>query len=355
MHTVVRFAACAALGLCASLALAKGDLSASEPQFSFDDSVPGDPLPNGGPIVHVYSENGDRYDFVGHLNEPVIFSATFSGSCGRVYKANSAQFRIGETTEGFSVPGDRGAWFSRTGVVHLPKDQLDGFDAVQACNAKLKSLSADTHKSKEALIREGFGIRYRDQLRGRGSLFCSGSNNTQGANVDLDVWVYCRPREVEAPTRAAKVKVKTAELVPLISNLQFHVDKERYVGKCPTGIVFGGSITASRAGRVRYRTVGNDGSKSPEFTLEFGGAGTKAISDWGETFSRPDPGQSLSAGGATTEGPDYAGWRRLEIVEPAGFAPSTPAEYAITCQEQPVQLQAVPAKPTRQPARVKDN
>ena len=355
MHTLVRVAVCAVLGLCAVAAFAKGDLSGSKPQFSYDNSNRyGDSLPNGGPIIHVYSEDGDRYDFVGHMNEPVVFSATFSGHCGRVYKANGAQFRIGDTAEGFSVPSDRGAWFSRTGIVRLPKDELGGFDPVRACNDKLKSLSADTDKSKEALIQAGFGIRYPNQFRGRGSLYCSGNNNTQGANVDLDVWVYCRARESKTPIRAKKVKVPHVELVPLISGLQFHVDKEAYVGKCPTGVLFTGSITTSRAGRVKYRTVAHDGSKSPEFTLEFGGAATKEISKWGETFGKPDPSGSLSAGGASGDGPDYAGWRRLEILEPKGFASSTPAEFSITCQA-PGPLKVVPLKPSRQPSRIKND
>ena len=110
MTTFGRIACAVALVLFAVSAFAKGDISSKKPEYSYDNSYKhGDSLPNGGPIIHVYSENGKKYDFVGHMNEPIAFSATFSGSCGRVYKANSAQFGIGDTKEGFAVPHDRAA------------------------------------------------------------------------------------------------------------------------------------------------------------------------------------------------------------------------------------------------------
>ena len=355
MKTLIRIASALALILFAVTAFAKGNISGKKPDYSYDDSYKyGDSLPNGGPIIHVYSENGKKYDFVGHMNEPVTFSASFSGSCGRVYKANSAQFRIGDTTEGFSVPGGRGDYISRSAVVHLPKSDLGGFDAVKACNNKLNTLAAETNKSKSALIELGFGVKYSNQFKGRGTFFCSGHNNVQGTNVNLDVWVNCRAKESEAkpvPKRAKKLKV--SKIVPLISGMQFQVDKENYKGECPTGVIFSGSITTSRAGEVKYRTVAHDGHKSPAFTLKFNAAGTKQISKWGQTFSKPDAGGTLSAGGGSDDDPTYAGWRRLKIVEPKGYASSTEAEYAITCQAEPVQLQVVPLKKTTTPTRVK--
>ena len=101
---------------------------------------------------------------------------------------------------------------------------------------------------------------------------------------------------------------------------------------------------------MKYRTVGHDGSTSPTYTLSFDSAGTKAIGTWGETLSKPKPSGTLSTS-PDSKGPDFSGWRRLEIVEPAGFAPSAPADYSVTCQET-MQLQAAPVA-TAKPARVK--
>ncbi|MEJ2582705.1 MAG: hypothetical protein P8127_13880 [Acidobacteriota bacterium] len=234
----------------------------------------GDALPVGGPVIRVFSEGGDRFDFVGHTNQPVRFHGLLTGACARVNKISYLQFKIADTTTSVSHPGGRGAWFSRTGVVDVPHDEL--------------------------------------------------------------------------------MKAVPAQLAPLISDLEYKVDRPSYVGRCPVGLKFTGSITTSRKGTVKYRSVAHDGSASPTYTLQFGSAGKKMIGVWGETLSEPDPSGTLALGANDGAGPDYQGWRRLEIVEPHGFAPSPPAEYSVTCQEQPLTLQAAPSKPTSAPKRIRE-
>lgn len=332
-------------------ALAGSDVKLKEVTYeSWSQPKAGDPLPVGGPVIQVFSEDGNRFAFVGHTNEPIRFLGVLTGSCPRVRTISYLHFKVGETTASVSHPDGRGAWISRTGVVDVPHQELKGFDAVGACNAKLKTLAAETGRSRRDVVAEGFGIRYPDQIEGRAILMCSGRNNSDADTETFDLWVQCVGNPKAAKPKTQKIKAIPAKLSPFIADLNFDVDRPSYVGKCPVGLVFTGSITTSRAGTVKYRTVAHDGSSSPVYTLSFGAGGMKPITKWGETLSKPDPSGTLAAGAGGQE-PDYAGWRRLEIVEPTGFAASSRADYSVTCREQTMQLQAVPVEPTKPPGR----
>jgi len=311
----------------------------------------GDPLPEGGPVIRVYSEGGDRFDFVGHTNQPVRFWGQLSGACGRAYKISYLQFKVAGTTAPVAHPSGRGAWFSRFGSVDVPHHELEGFDAVRACNEKLKTLAAETGRSRSDLVAEGFGIHFPNWVEGRAILMCTGRNNSDSDAKKLDLWVACVGNPKSGKPEIPVMKTVPAKLSPFITGLTYEVDRPAWVGKCPVGLTFSGSITTSRAGTVKYRTVGHDGSTSPVYTLSFNAAGTQAIGKWGETFGKPKPSGTLSSG-PDANGPDFSGWRRLEIVEPAGFAPSAPADYSVTCQDQTMQLQAAPVA-TPKPARIK--
>jgi hypothetical protein len=314
----------------------------------------GDPLPIGGPVIRVYSEDGDRFDFVGHTNQPIRFHGLLTGACAKVNKISYLQFRVADTTASVSHPSGRGAWFSRTGTVEVPHAKLQEFDAVRACNDKLKTLAAETGRSKNDLAAEGFGIRFPSWIEGRGILRCSGRNNSDSDTEKLDLWVECVGNPEAAESEAPKMKVVKATLAPFIADMSYKVDRPNYIGKCPVGLTFTGSITTSRKGTLKYRTVAHDGSTSPTYTLSFGSAGTKAIGKWGETLSKPESSGMLSAAPSDANEPDYKGWRRLEIVEPAGIAPSPPAEYSVTCQDQPLTLQAAPADSNAAPSRIRE-
>jgi hypothetical protein len=350
-NTVLSTALCA-LALSALPASAAENVTLAETEYqNWSRPKRGDALPVGGPVIRLYSEGGDRFDFVGHTNQPVRFNGVLSGACARVNKISYLQFKVANTTASVSHPGGRGAWFSRNGTVEVPHAKLQQFDAVRACNDKLKTLAAETGRSRAELVADGFGIRFPNWIEGRGILMCTGHNNSDSDSEKLDLWVECVGNPEAADPGLPKMKVVKATLSPFITNLSYQVDHPNYTGRCPVGLKFTGSITASRKGKVRYRTVAHDGSSSPTYTLTFDEASEKSIGVWGETLSQPDPSGTLAAAGGDDAGPDFSGWRRLEIVEPKGFAPSPPAEYTVICQEQTLTLQAAPAKPT--PKRIK--
>lgn len=335
-----------------SVVLAGEDITLSEAQFeSWTKPKAGDRLPVGGPVIRVYSEGGDRFDFVGHTNQPIRFWGQLSGACSRINKISYLQFKVADTTASVSHPGGRGAWFSRYGSVDVPHENLKFFDAVGACNNKLKTLAAETGRSRRDLVAAGFGIHFPDRIEGRGILMCTGHNNSDSDTEKLDLWVECVGKPESAEPEKPKMKMVPAKISPFITGLSYEVDRPNWVGACPVGLTFTGSITASRAGTVKYRTIGHDGSTSPIFTLSFDGAKTMTVGKWVETLSEPNASATLSASPGSS-GPDYSGWRRLEIVEPAGFAPSAPADYTVNCQEQTMKLQAAPVA-TPKPSRIK--
>jgi len=315
------------------IALAGGNVELREIDYaSWLKPEFGDRLPVGGPVIRVYSESGDRFKFIGHTTEPVRFLGLLSGSCGKADAISSLHFEVAGQKVSLSHPDGEGAWFSRTGVVELSRTEPQGFHAVRECNNKLKALADRTGRPRSELVADGFGIRFRNWIEGRATLTCTGRDDSESVAARLDIWVQCGghpgPDEPIAPPGEAL----PAELSPLIADLTYVVDHSSYVGKCPVGLEFTGSITTSRAGYVRYRSIAHDGRTSPIETLTFAAAETQRTTIWNETFSELNPSESPAAG-LEDEGPSYKGWRRLEIIEPEGFVPSSSADYSVTCQE----------------------
>ena len=292
----------------------------------------GDPLPDGGPVIRVFSEDGVRFDSVGHANEPVKFLGLLSGSCPSADEISSLEFEVSDQRASVSHPGGRGAWFSRTGVVELSRAEPRGFHAVRECNNRLKALATRSGRSRRELVTMGFGIRFRNWIEGRAILKCTGRGNSDSDTARLDLWVHCGGTPEVTDPDAPTTNPVPAGLSPLITDLTFEVDHPAYVGECPVELQFTGSITTSRAGKIGYRSVSHDGTSSQVFALTFASAGTKAIASWSETLAKPEPSGALTAG-PENKGHDYEGWRRLEIVAPPGFAPSPSADYSVTCQE----------------------
>ncbi len=316
-----------------AIALAGGEVKIQEIEYErWSRQELGDPLPVGGPVIRVTSGNGDRFDAIGHRNEPVTFLGLLSGSCPAVDEISSLQFEVAEEKVSVSHPGGQGAWFSRTGVVESSRSEPKGFHAVRECNDKLKILADRTGRSRRELVSEGFGIRFRNWLEGRAILTCGGRNNTISDTARLDLWVQCGGNPTAAELATPAMKPAPADLSPLVADLTYQVDRPAYVGKCPVGLQFTGSITTSRAGSVTYRSIADDGRTSPIDTLTFAAAGTQVITTWTEPLNQPDaPGPQ--AAGSDDKDPDYKGWRRLEILHPAGFAPSSTVDFSVTCQE----------------------
>ena len=287
----------------------------------------GDRLPVGGPVIRVYSEGKDRFKYIGHTDEPVRFLGLISGSCGTVDEIDSLEFEVAGQEVSLSHPDGQGKWFSRTGVVELARTEPQGFHAVRECNDQLKALASRTGRTRSELVAGGFGLRFRNWIEGQATLTCKDRNNNVSGSARFDIWVQCGGHPgADEPIGPPGNPVPT-ELSPLVADLTFAVDHPSYVGKCPVGLEFTGSITASRAGSVTYRSIADDGSTSPIDTLTFKSAGTQTITISSEAFAEETSSDSADPG------PGCKGWRRLEILDPAGLAPSSSANYSVTCKE----------------------
>jgi len=291
----------------------------------------GDRLPVGEPVIRVYSEGKDRFKFIGHTTEPVRFLGLLSGSCGKVDVISSLRFEVAGQKVSLSHPDGKGAWFSRTGVLELSRTEPQGFHAVRECNAKLNALADLTGRSRSELVADGFGIRFRNWIEGQATLTCGGRNNSDSVTARFDIWVQCGGHPGPDEPIAPSGNPVPAELSPLVADLTFEVDNPNYIVKCPVGLQFTGSITTSRAGDVRYRSIADDGRTSPVDTLTFADGGTQTITVWNETFNESSSESPPAA--AEHGGPSYTGWRRLEIVDPAGFVPSSNVDFSVTCQK----------------------
>jgi len=315
------------------IALASENLELREIDFaSWLKPKFGDRLPVGGPVIRVYSEGGDRFKFIGHTSEPVRFLGLLSGSCGQADEISSLEFEVAGQTVSLSHPEKQGSWFSRTGMVELSRTEPQGFHAVRECNDQLKALASRTGRPRTELVTNGFGLRFRNWIEGQATLTCADRKNNASGTARFDIWVQCGGHPGVDEPIAPPGNPVPAELAPLIADLTFEVDRPNYVGKCPVGLQFAGSITTSRAGSVTYRSLADDGRSSPPDTITFSSAGTKVITTWSETLGQPETSGSLEAGPAD-QGSGYKGWRRLEIIEPAGLAPSSTADFSVTCQE----------------------
>jgi len=315
-----------------AIAPASGNLELREISYaSWMKPKFGDRLPVGGPVIRVYSEGKDRFRVIGHTNEPVRFLGILSGGCGTVDEITFLEFEVADQKVSLSHPEGKGAWFSRTGVVELSRTEPQGFHAVRECNAKLKALADRTGRTRGELVADGFGIRFRNWIEGQATLACGGRNNSESVTARFDIWVQCGGHPGSNEAVAPSGNPVPVELSPLVADLKFEVDNPSYIGKCPVGLQFTGSITTSRAGYVRYRSIADDGRTSPVDTLTFADAGAQAITIWIETFSESPSGSP--PGVSESDGPSYKGWRRLEIIEPEGFAPSSNVDFSVTCQE----------------------
>ncbi|MCW8985228.1 MAG: hypothetical protein OQK55_07790, partial [Thermoanaerobaculales bacterium] len=173
-------------------ALAGGDIELREVEYTtWSKPNFGDRLPVGGPVIRVFSEDGEKFKFIGHTDEPVRFLGLLSGSCGNVDEIGSLRFEVAGREVSLSHAEGEGRWFSRTGVVELSRTEPQGFHAVRECNTKLKALADRTGQTRPELVADGFGIRFRNWIEGQATLTCAGRNNSDSTTARLDIWLQC--------------------------------------------------------------------------------------------------------------------------------------------------------------------
>jgi hypothetical protein len=326
-------------------------------------SVSNPPGFDGAPELEVYSTSGEKWTDVDKTDTSRV-AVRLNAECKYEGRGNKA-YKGGLSVPGFVVVGDKEpANFliphsdTASAVFRWEDGKGQPLDPVQICNDELeKRLAKNPGKTRYHLLADGFRVNYPAGLKATYSLTCkptgAGFTDYKSKSTMVNARIKCESSPQAAakiPTDKPKPKRATlqmAKIPPLLKAASFEAEPEVHTGDCPVAVKFNGTLTANRAGTVTYRYVRNDGRKSPEFKLEFGGAGTQKTRAWQTTVSEPKPGATLSAGGSQDPG-DIQGWYRLEVLSPEPKGAVT-AHYRVMCGADseaapPATLRAVPAQ-----------
>lgn len=315
------------------------------------------------PELEVYSTDGERWTTVDSTDTSRVqislkAECQWEGSGKKAYRGDISVpgfVLVGQKEPpNFDIPF---AGFA-AGVFRWDGGQGQDFDPVQACNDELeKRVANNPKKTKYHFLADGFRASFPAALRVSYQLTCrptgAGFTDVDTKSVMVNTTVNCKASplaETRIPSGEPKPKraaVPPPRQPPLLKAATFEADPEVHTGTCPAPIRFNGTMTANRAGTVTYQYVKHDGTKSPEFKLEFDKAGTKPTRPWQTTVAAPDSSKTLSAG--NTSPGEVQGWYRLDVLSPAPKGQIV-AAYRVVCgagdDEEPAvgTLQAVPAE-----------
>lgn len=321
------------------------------------------------PELEVYSTDGERWTTVDATDTSRV-QVTLKAEC-QWEGAGKKAYRGSIGVPGFVLVGQKEppnfdipfAGYA-SGVFRWDGGDGQDFDPVQACNDELaKRVANDPKKTKYQFLADGFRVNYPAALRVSYQLTCkptgAGFTDIDTKSIMVNTTVNCKaspqaeakiPSDKPKPKRAA---VQPARLPPLLKAATFEADPEVHTGDCPAPVRFNGTLTANRAGTVTYQYVKHDGTKSPEFKLEFDQAGTKPTRAWQVTVAKPDPSKTLSAGNASPG--EVQGWYRLDVLSPTPKGQIV-APYRVLCgagEEEETDSVTLKAMPATQPSPVR--
>jgi len=295
------------------------------------------------PTIEVYSTDGEQWNAI-DKTQAVTFKVHLNAKCKFEGKGNKA-YEGDLTVAGFDIIGDTEPadfLIPHSGTTEASFRYSDGkgqpVKPTEICSTELtKRLSENQGQSKYHILGKGLTVDYAGALEVKYTMYCRatglGKSDLGSDTTLVNARIHCAASDLakaKIPNPPARQQSTPARLTHLVKAVSFEADPATYHGDCPVGIDFKGSITASRAGTVKYQYVSHDNRKSPEFTLEFKAADTQPTRAWHQTLSKPEPGGRLAtAPGGTTW--DYQGRYRLDILDPKGVS-STNADYKIACE-----------------------
>ena len=321
------------------------------------------------PELEVYSTNGERFTNVDKTDTSRV-TVRLRARCrfeGRGNKAYSGELtlpgfvRVGtKDPANFLIPHSDEA----SAVFRWDGGTQNQLDPVAACNEELAKRAANTPgKTKYHILAEGFTFNYPAALRTTYRFQCKatglGRTDLDSDSELVNTRIQCKPSAQAAakipddkpkPKRAA---IKPARLVPLLKTGTFVASPEVHTGDCPAQIEFQGTLTANRAGTVKYRYTKFDGTQSPEYSLKFDKAGTRKTRPWRTTYSKPNAATTLSSGPGSNQVEDFQGWYRLDVLSPKPTG-QIAAHYRVMCGADDVPDNvAIQAVPVKQPVEAK--
>ncbi len=298
---------------------------------------------NDAPVVTVYSTNGEKWNAI-DTSKAVKFKVKLNAECRFEGKGNKA-YEGDLIVEGFDIIGDTDPadfLIPHSKTAEATFRYVDGagqpISPKSVCATELtKRLSENKDLTKYHILSKGFTVNYPGAFKVKYRMYCraTGIGKTDlGSDTTLvNARIKCAASDLateKIPKPPPRQKAKPARLTALVKTVTLKADPSDYQGKCPVGIKFNGSITATRAGTVKYQYVSHDNKKSPELTLKFDKAGTKTTRLWSRTLSKPEAGSKIAAApGKSTW--DHQGWYRIDILDPKPTG-SVKANYKVACK-----------------------
>lgn len=310
-------------------------------------------------VIDVYSADGTAWTNIDN-SKSITFRATAYSKCK--YMGENSPFPADPVEGQMSVFGFHR--LTNKGTTEPYSSEVSGTyrrnnaepDPVKVCNDELARRAGSNTSKRYELLKNGFNVNYDGAYKATYFLICKpvglGAADTGEASAYLDALIRCNGSPDAKP--AIEMKTVKATLAPLVTSASLTANPANFTGACPKGIAFSGSITATRAGEVKYQYQGNDGSKSPEFTLNFTQAGTRKTGNWNRTVNPlKDPAGQVAAAG--TQDNRYDGWMQLRVLSPESL--TRQANFSVTCGEalpnRAIQPEPVPSRATR-PARTRN-
>ncbi len=281
----------------------------------------GSKLPTKGPVVRIYTAGAStKYTHVGdtHKTRPVLVK--YTASCSNKGKLTGGNVSIGDAT----VSINSGGGFSSKSVwVNVPYNAIAKIKPAKHCNKHAKTLSLQQSKPLEKIVQKGFVMKIPNVLEAKGVAFCTAAglgkgdvagDTTGGLGIFLDCAANPKARAPRGTTSTSKSKPKVpSKTTQIFKSAKLVAKTPNYVGKCPVGMKYTGSISASGKGKVEYQIMGDGGYKTPMKTMQFGKAGSKDF-QWTRMVRQVDASKTLAMPGRKPDTDQIKGWMQLKVI-----------------------------------------
>ncbi|MEW5010492.1 MAG: hypothetical protein RPR28_09090 [Cycloclasticus sp.] len=280
----------------------------------------GSKLPTKGPVVRIYTEGAStKYSHVGdtHKTRPVLVK--YTASCSNKGKLSGGDVSIGDEKVGIGS----GGFSSKSVWVNVPYSMIAKIKPVKRCNEHAKTLSLQQDKPLEKIVQKGFVMKIPNVLKAKGVAFCTAAglgkgdvagDTTGGLGVFLDCAGNPKARAPRGTTGTGKPKPKDpGKTSQIFKSAKLLTKMPSYIGKCPVGMKYTGSIRVTGKGKVEYQIIGDGGYKTPVKTMQFAKAGSKVF-QWTRMVRQADHGKTLVMQGRTSDPKLIKGWMQLKVI-----------------------------------------
>jgi len=300
------------------------------------------------PQIEVFSKNGEKYTDVDKTDQSKFLvnmkiECRYEGKGNKAYRGSMKVPGYTAVSEneppGFLIPHSKEAYR----VFRFDDGKGQPLNVVGICNEELaKRLSQNADKTKYHIMAQGFKVKYPAALKVEYTLQCKATGIGKStfdvkrtminATIDCNASDLAKAKIPKPKPKPKRKKPSPARAKALVKNVSFIAKPAVQTGKCPAHIDFIGHIEASRKGKISYRYVKHDGTKSPKFEVVFNKAGVKKLRKWGVTVDRPKAGKQFKSKSQRKSQFEIEGSYNLVIESPKGTK-DTVAKYKVDCDK----------------------